>query len=620
MIIPMKKARIVVFKEDKGNLLQSLQKYRVLMITDEATNEASNQNLIERSDKSIKFLTEFAKIKKPLGFLNEATYEELMTFDPKRVDLLNQIESLEQGIISYKNENTALEQEILNLIVFENLDFTINDANNLMYTNFHIGYIDPINIEKVKEKFSELNIEHKFLGRSSELGQAVCFFSYNEETENLLEELRLLSFNETTVPVTNKLVVSEIRDKQKQINDNLIDISKSEEALIALSNSIKEIEILNDQLSSYEELNKIKSHETIETVVITGWVRSDKLEVLDKAISDVTDIYETEITDPEEGETPPVAVKNKKLIEPFESVTDMFSSPGDGDVDPNPVMSIWFFILFGIMMGDAVYGVLMIVLFGVLLKVTKPQGESARLFKMLMYCGVSTIFWGIMFGSYLGFTYKPILIDMMAEPLVMLIYSLVIGVLHIISGLITMAYKNFKNGNYADIFFDQLSWILLLLGIGLFAGGSTILPILTNIGIVMIVYSVLIIIIFGGRKKDNIFGKIIGGVGSLYGITGYMSDILSYSRLLALGLSTAVVGMVMNMLAGMIQGSVIGFALSIIVYIIGHSFNLVMGLLSAYVHDSRLQYIEFFGKFYDGGGEKFVPLSLKLKHIKKVNL
>ncbi|MFA7367832.1 MAG: V-type ATPase 116kDa subunit family protein, partial [Bacilli bacterium] len=171
-----------------------------------------------------------------------------------------------------------------------------------------------------------------------------------------------------------------------------------------------------------------------------------------------------------------------------------------------------------------------------------------------------------------------------------------------------------------DIFFDQLSWILLLLGIGLFAGGSTILPILTNIGIGMIIYSVTIIIIFGGRKKDNIFGKIIGGVGSLYGITGYMSDILSYSRLLALGLSTAVVGMVMNMLAGMIQGSVIGFALSIIVYIIGHSFNLVMGLLSAYVHDSRLQYIEFFGKFYDGGGEKFVPLSLKLKHIKKVNL
>lgn len=175
-------------------------------------------------------------------------------------------------------------------------------------------------------------------------------------------------------------------------------------------------------------------------------------------------------------------------------------------------------------------------------------------------------------------------------------------------------YADIRAGHVWDAIFDQLSWMVLITGAALL-----FLPATSTVGMVMAIAGAVTILLTAGRKKPGVFGKITGGLLGLYNITGYASDILSYSRILALSLATGVVGMVMNLLAGMLQGSIIGFVFSLLVYIVGHAFNLAMGLLSAYVHDSRLQYIEFFGKFYEGGGYAFKPLSVDTKYVDVVD-
>ena len=196
-----------------------------------------------------------------------------------------------------------------------------------------------------------------------------------------------------------------------------------------------------------------------------------------------------------------------------------------------------------------------------------------------------------------------------------LILSIVVGGLHLISGYLIKAYANIRDGKLLDALFDNFAWIFLITGIGLLFIESV-----SKVGIALAITGAALIVLTHGRSSKNIFGKLGKGLYSLYNSVGVFSDILSYSRILALSLSSAIIGMVMNILAELLQGIFIGIVMSAFVYIIGHAFNLAMGLHSAYVHDSRLQYIQFFGKFYEGGGVEFKPLSMNLKHIDKIEI
>jgi len=235
---------------------------------------------------------------------------------------------------------------------------------------------------------------------------------------------------------------------------------------------------------------------------------------------------------------------------------------------------------------------------------------------MFQYGAYSTILFGVLFSSYFGYSlHKPILLNPQVDILKFLIVSIVVGTLHVVSGFLVRAYANFKEGKVLDAIFDNFAWVFLLIGIGLYFVPHDVIK---KVGLALAITGVVLIVFTHGRKNKNIFAKIGGGLYSLYNSVSIFSDILSYSRILALSLSSAIVAMVMNTLAELFPKNVFGIIASALVYIIGHAFNLVMGLLSAYVHDSRLQYIEFFGKFYEGGGVAFKPLSFELKHIDKI--
>lgn len=627
MIVPMKKAHLVVLKEDQERLLQSLQKHSVLMLIKTGDNEdhqAIDGQVLNRIEKSIANLEKYREEKNNEIIVN---YEEFIQEDPRRQKYLEETERINDTILRLQNNNQSIQEELDVLAPWKGLDIKLSDLSSPRYAKLHIGFIEARKLSEVEKAIESQNGDMTVVGQK-DYSLAILYAVYYQDDETLLNELKNLGFEEYQLPTVDAYAKDLIFEKETLLQNNKQEIERLEENLKELASNIEELLVLNDQLNSQLELveAKVSNITTYATCYIEGWVRSDEVDQLNEAIKEATDVYDLAITDPSPEEIPPTVTKNNDFTASFEVITDMFSKPNPNEVDPNPIMSIWYWILFGIMMGDSGYGLLMMIASHLFIKYKKPKGGTLRIIKIFYYSGITTIIWGILFGSFFG--YDPVnligrlfgknnwgfaLIAPMDDPLSMLILSLAIGVLHIISGLIMKAARNFVDKEYFAIFADQVSWILILAGICLF-----VLPPTKSIGMIMVIVGAVTVVLTAGRHKKNLFGKITGGILGLYDIANYMSDILSYSRILALALSTAVIGMVMNMLAGMVAGSVIGFILAAVIFVVGHVFNIAMGLLSAYVHDSRLQYVEFFGKFYDGGGYEFKPLSLKLKYIDEV--
>ena len=339
-----------------------------------------------------------------------------------------------------------------------------------------------------------------------------------------------------------------------------------------------------------------------------------------------------EISEPIKNEETPIMLKNNKFASPFEAVTVMYSMPLATEVDPTPIMAPFYFLFFGLMLSDAAYGIILSLACFALLKKFKLEGTMKKMVTMFFWCGISTFFWGALFGGWFGdavavfsktflgreIVINPIWIDPLQEPMTLLIFSLILGAIHMFVGMGMQAYMLIKNGKALDALFDVGLWYMLLIGLVLFGVGSMITPALSSVGKWMALIGAVGIVVTGGRNKKG-FGKITGGFGSLYGITNYLSDVLSYSRLLALGLATGVVAKVVNILGSLAGSGVVGIIVFIAVFLFGTVFNLAINALGAYVHSCRLQYVEFFGKFYTGGGKPFEPFVGKTKFVKIVN-
>ena len=618
MIVSMKKAKIVALKEEKEKLLLELQKSGLVMLipTEEETiliDVSENDDVIERTEKSLSFLKQYQEKKDSFLARTEVSYDEFFNYDQKKMDLLLELENLEKEIALKEEENKALLEEIKLYEPWLKLEAKVEDLKSSRYTDLFVGYIGSKDEEKFLESLDALGSDYKLYGLDKEK-RAIIYASYYLDKEEV--DLLNKEFQFSEHKFEDKGFVRDIvKNKEKQIITNNLFIDEASKKLAKLTEDKEKLYVLSDQAATDKELKLAPRQYTLETVYLEGWVRSDKEDDLKKVLETSVSCYDLVLLDPEEGENPPTCNKNNKFVEPFQSVTNMYEVPNYKEVDPNPMMSIWFWFIFGMMMGDVGYGVVMLIGGILFLKLKKPKGMLKQIGKIITYSSIPTILFGVLYGSYFGFGwFEPVFVNPVKEPLTVLIFSFGVGLLHIVSGLVVKMYASFKAKDYWQAILDDFPWIVLLLGLGVFAIGLKIEG-LSKIGLIMIAASAGIITIFGGRRKQGFIRKITGGFTSLYGLVNHMSDVLSYSRLLALGLSTAIIAEVMNRLAGMVQGSIIGIIMSVFIYIIGHIFNIGMGLLSAYVHDSRLQYIEFFGKFYEGGGYEFRPLSVQLKHV-----
>lgn len=637
MIVKVQKARLFTFESEQDLVLKALQKSALFMIIPSASSSkdvTEETALLQRISKVLSELPTFSK-KKPLFRFHQVSYEKFMLDDKQQLDLLLQIEEKLLHLEEVKKEEEKLSLLADKFTPFREIDFPLNELTSALYARYHIGLIKKDRIEEATKYLDEKELPYQTL-QLTNYGPALFYASYYEEDASINEDLISQSFVEVDFPksdLTLKQYVEELEVNLEKTKTRILTLN-DEIKTLALNKS--ELEIFHDRLQAEIDRKKVVFAKTEHTTYLDGWVRSDQVDLLKEEISKVTTDFEMDISDPKENEVPPTALKNNKFVSQFETITNMFSVPNHKEIDPNPMMAFWYWIIFGIMMGDVGYGLLMLILFGLGLWLLKPKGGFKQLLYVFFYSGITSVLAGILFGSFFGADFDlghlvgkifgqqnwtSVILNPVNDPIIMLGFSLVFGVLHIINGLGLKMALLIKRKDILGAIADGLSWILVLVGL-LFVGAQMVIwgevKVLMYIGLGFAGLGALILLFLAGRKSKNIFGKITGGLGAIYSSTSYLSDILSYSRILALSLSSAVIASTMNLLAKMIQGSWFGFILSLLVYLIGHIFNFAMGLLSAYVHDGRLQYIEFFNKFFEGDGYLFEPFAIRLKQVHEI--
>jgi V/A-type H+-transporting ATPase subunit I len=458
--------------------------------------------------------------------------------------------------------------------------------------------------------------------------QSWVFVVYYAECEEQVQQIlktygfSRIQFKEMAGNAAENITVTESRIREIEIERKGI-----EEAIIALTPEKRKFQVLYDYLQIRSERSRIASRfgKSDRVFMLEGWLPAELTEKFMSVMEDEFTCY-IEIKEAEKGEEHPILLKNPALIRVFEPITEMYSLPSVNDVDPNPVMAPFYFLLFGMMIGDFGYGLILTIAMLVLLKKFKPQGMSGKMIAMLALGGISTAFWGLVFGSHFGDLPQAFLswvtgnpeykkafyglwFNPLSDPMKLLMFSMALGGCHLFAGLGIKMYMLFRDGKVFEAIFDVGSWFVLLIGVVFVMIG-------VGTGVYMAAVGAAMLIFTQGRESKNPIAKLFNGIMSLYGITGYLGDVLSYSRLLALGLATGVVGSVINTLATLSSPGIVSTITFVLIIIVGTAFNLAINALGAFVHSSRLQYVEFFGKFYKGGGESFKPFKISTKYIK----
>jgi V/A-type H+-transporting ATPase subunit I len=409
--------------------------------------------------------------------------------------------------------------------------------------------------------------------------------------------------------------------------------AKVEEELVGLREQIRPLKVYCDYVAF--ELEKLETNQkllaTDRTFLLEGYVPAGAEEVVGKAISEAAGAVYYQFEDPKEDEVPPTLMVNKPLLNSFESITNMYSPPNSKELDPTLIMSFFYSLFLGFIMGDAGYGLIMLLGGGALWLKTRnrPTGITSMA-GVFAVGGVFAIIWGILFNSFFG-------ISISAMPTFMpdaqrdmwslaginvpavLVISMVIGTIQLFAGYVCRAVQCWRRGQIIDGLCDGVTWAVFSVGVALAIVGfvqEANMSILATVGGIIAAVGLVGAILTAGRK-EKFFGKFTKGFGAAYGVINYASDILSYARLYGLMLSGAVIAQIVSQYGvQFITGGNVAFAIiGVLLMLVGHAFNLAMSLLGAYIHDARLQYVEFYGRFFEGEGQLFTPLGSSHKYV-----
>lgn len=469
---------------------------------------------------------------------------------------------------------------------------------------------------------------------SDKLQTCIWIICHKDDAEKLSAWEREVQFTTPQFSLSHRIPRDKVDVLEKAAETLSDEIKDYEEKIVDKAEFRDKIEMLYDHMTlrkeKYTALSKLGL--TKNTFIMDGYIPEKYAARLTEKLEKNFKVY-IELYDEENEDVIPKKFENNGFASPVEGITETYSMPSAVDIDPNPIMAFFYYLFFGMMFSDAGYGVLVMLVCGILAFGKKLEPAKRRMFKMFFFCGISTTFWGIMYGSFFGdaipkiaekffgatITINPVWIDPVKEPLTLLIFSVALGLVQILVGLFIKMYMLLRRKKYIEAFCDVGLWIAVLMGIAVLAAGMGLgITPLYNAGIVIACAGGAGLVLTQGRSKKGIFGKLFGGIVSLYDITSYVSDALSYSRLMALGLTTSVIASVVNILGSMGTGF-FGAIMFILVFAAGHLLNFAINMLGAYVHTNRLQYVEFFGKFYEGGGEKFEPLAMETKYHRFVD-
>lgn len=458
-----------------------------------------------------------------------------------------------------------------------------------------------------------------------------CYKSASAQAEELLQK-----FNFASCPFAEETRTgAELNaDIQREISAVEAKISAAEAVIYGLSENIRPLKIYCDYLGFEIEKCALseKMRATQTTFLLEAYVPEEREEDVRSALDGVTGNIYYEFSEPAKDEIPPTLYKNNKVVKNFEAVTNMYSPANSREFDPNAVMAVFYSIFLGFIMADIGYGLIMFIGGGAIyLKTRAKESGLTRLAGVFAMGGICTILWGVLFNSFFGagilpFTVMPALrgedsmwsLMGISVPAVLII-SMLLGIVQLAAGYVCRAVQYWRRGRIWDGIWEGMTWALFCAGVFLALIGLTEqfhASVCAMIGGIVAAVGLGLAVLTAGRH-ERFFGKFTKGFGAAYGVINFASDILSYARLYGLLLSGAVIAQIVSdySIQFITGGNPLLIVLGVIIMLVGHAFNLAMGLLGAYIHDARLQYVEFYGRFFEGEGELFTPLGSNHKYI-----
>ena len=642
-IVKMKRIRLIALAGERDALLSSLLHVGCVEIS-EPTDYAADEDqatLLHRDT------TDLAKVKGDLVQLTSAL-QILGKYAPQKEGMfasrrtVSERELLDRNMMADSLEKAQrindhaknigqltarqnrLNAEILALRPWESYELPLDEKGTRQVSILLGTVANSVDISLLRGTVAEAAEECEIRLLSSDREQHYLeVLVHRAQEQTVLETLRTFGFSFSQLKDMSGTVISNIH----RLEETLVQTEREREQEITLITAMgaetAQLKLCVDCVQQIvaTESTKEKLLTGGAIIYLDGWVDEPNADELEQTLKQFDCAYELSDPAPEDYPRVPVKLKNNALTRPLNMVTEMYSLPAYDGVDPNPLMAPFFVTFFGMMMADMGYGLIMILGGWFILNKMKAKGTMAHIGGLGYLCGFSTLVFGALTGGFFGdfipqllklinpeSTFAlPALFTPLDDTIAILIGSLVLGLIQIITGMAISVVRKIQRGDFIDALFDEITWWIILAGIALAIFG---IGTVAGVPVVLVVGGLMLAL--GGTRNAKGFGKVTSLVGLVYnGVSGFFSDTFSYARLMALMLAGSVIATVFNTL-GSVTGSVIGF---VIISLIGNTLNLVLNLLGCYVHDLRLQCLEYFGRFYQDGGKPFSPLKIQTKYV-----
>jgi len=643
-IVKMAKVLVVSHRSEASDLLEALQQAGIVEILDAERAAISKQSselqaegrrprdleeTHSRLERAIKFLGQYNQEKTslfaPLKAIERSRYTDVVS-GPEALQLLDEAEKAEAEMDRLASECENLEASLDLLVPWLSLDIPVEEIGELSQAKCWTGMIPTQHADQAKQKLAELGAVVQTVGTTG--NRSACLIvALNEIAEDVQKALRTTEFEAVSFEGMTGTVSALIAERRERLAQAGQQRQEQEAKAVSLSANLLKLKILYDHYHNLvsREATRSGAPATEQAAIFEGWVKEKDYPALEAIVRrfGASSVGRTEIA---EGEEKPVEIENSHSVQPFEVITRLYGMPHTSDVDPTVFLAPFFALFFGICLTDAAYGLVMIGFMWWLLK--KIKGD-AKFIKMMLICSVTTIIAGALTGGWCGdaiqifipqlngFRNAVMWFDPLEKPMYFFNISLALGYLQIIFGIGVAFWHKWKRGDTKDAIFDHGTWFIWLNSLAIFGlAKAGLLPALlgTLFGIVAIAPAIGIVLF---SEREGGWGARIGmGCYNVFSTVFYVGDVLSYIRLMALGMVTAGFGMAINSIVTQVMElGALGWVLGAVIFVGGHVFNIANSCLSAFVHSMRLQFVEFFTKFLQGGGKDFAPLRKEYKHI-----